>query len=120
MHQFVNGQTIAVPSSIAITGDDAQSRQNLFVRLCADDLKAFCLEARIGQGLTAHHNASAYNDWFWLQTKTGGLIRAARDRVVATTNRELDPNWMLARAMVPRGYGESGYPMSAYQVVDVG
>jgi hypothetical protein len=93
--------------------------QNSFVRLCADDLKAYYLESRLaeksGEGA---ENSTEYNDWLWYETKIGSLIVAARGRVIETTDRQKDPNWMIARAMVPRGYGESGYTMVAQNKVE--
>jgi hypothetical protein len=84
-------------------------RRNLFVRLCTDDIKAYYLESRLAEQGGTSENAADYNDWLWFRTKAGSLIAAARDRVIETTDRSKDPNWILARAMVPRGYGESGY-----------
>ena len=57
-------------------------------------------------------DAADANDWFWLETRAARLIIAARDRIVETTDRAKDPNWILARSIVPRGYGASGYSMT--------
>lgn len=105
IHQYVMGGDVQVPSHSVreLAGADAQLRQNVFIRLCADDLKAYYLEARIAQRGDSE-NAAQHNDWLWLETRAGSLIMAARDRVIDTTDRAKDPNWMLARAMVPRGY----------------
>lgn len=115
LDDYVNKKKLKVPSS----DQDTDVSQNAFVRLCADDLKAYYLEARLaeksGEG---SENSTEYNDWLWYETKIGSLIVAARGRVIETTDTKKDPNWMIARAMVPRGYGESGYTMVAKNKVD--
>jgi hypothetical protein len=113
IHKYVSKQAIEIPYYAPKLPDtDRHLKQNLFVRLCTDDLKAFCLESRLAEK-GCSENAADYNDWLWLRSKVGGLISAARDRVIETTDRSRDPNWILARAMVPRGYGESGYIRNA-------
>lgn len=110
IHRYVSKEPVEVPSSAPLAPNkDAQLRLNLFIRLCTDDLKAFYLESRLQEKGGNSENASDYNDWLWLLTKAGSLIAAARDRVIETTDRAKDPNWILARAMVTRGYGDSGY-----------
>ena len=47
-----------------------------------------------------------------LQRCADGELDSARDRIVETTDRSTDPNWILARSIVPRGYGASGYTMT--------
>ncbi len=115
LDDFVNKKDLTVPSP----GETSAVTQNAFVRLCADDLKAYYLESRLaekdGEGA---ENSTEYNDWLWYETKIGSLIVAARGRVIETTDRKKDPNWMIARAMVPRGYGESGYTMVAKNKVE--
>jgi hypothetical protein len=108
LHRFVSRETIEAPSEVP---DSSAGRQNNFVRLCADDIKAFYLEARLGRGGGDAEDVNSYNNWLWYETRAGRLIAAARDRMIETTDRTKDPNWMAARAMVPRGYGESGYTM---------
>jgi hypothetical protein len=110
LHQFASKEAIEVPPYIP---DHGAGRQNNFVRLCADEIKAFYLEARLGRGGEDAENANAYNNWLWYETRAGSLILAARDRIIETTDRSKDPNWMTARAMVPRGYGDSGYSMGS-------
>jgi hypothetical protein len=110
VHRYVMKEDIEVPSHAPRRPNtDIQLRRNLFVRLCTDDLKAYYLESRLAEQGGSSENAADYNDWLWLRTKIGSLIVAARDRVIETTDRAKDPNWILARAMVPRGYGQSGY-----------
>jgi hypothetical protein len=110
VHRYVIKEDVELPSHApARPNSDVQLRRNLFVRLCTDDLKAYCLESRLAEQGGSSENAADYNDWLWFRTKVGSLIAAARDRVIETTDRSKDPNWILARAMVPRGYGESGY-----------
>lgn len=112
---YVNKKKLAIPSP----QQDSAVAQNVFARLCADDLKAYYLEARLAEkGGEGAENSTEYNDWLWYETKMGSLIVAARGRVIETTDRKKDPNWMIARAMVPRGYGESGYTMVAQNKVD--
>jgi len=117
LHEYVSGKNLKLPS--AAIDESASVAQNAFVRLCADDLKAYYLEARLaeknGEGA---ENSTEYNDWLWYGTKIGSLIVAARGRVIETTDTKRDPNWMIARAMVPRGYGESGYTMVAKSKVE--
>ena len=86
------------------------------VQTCAlpiliDDLKAFYMESRVEMAPGESADASRANDWFWLDTWAGRMIIAARDRFVQVTDREKDPNWILARAIVPRGYGKSSYTL---------
>jgi hypothetical protein len=110
IHRYVSKDHVDVPSYAPLApNSDTQLRLNLFIRLCADDLKAFYLESRLQEKGGNSENASDYNDWLWLFTGAGRLIAAARDRVIETTDRAKDPNWILARAMVTRGYGDSGY-----------
>lgn len=114
LDDYVNKKMLTIPSAI-----EPKPSENAFVRLCADDLKAYYLEARLAEkGGAAAENSTEYNDWLWYETKIGSLIVAARGRVIETTDRKKDPNWMIARAMVPRGYGESGYTMVAQNKVD--
>jgi len=82
------------------------------IRSTIDDLKAFYIEARLAQDELGFEDASAVNDWLWLQTHMGSLLIAARDRLIEVTDRKQDPNWILARGIVPRGYGKSGYTMT--------
>ena len=117
LHDFVNKKTLAIPSSKPEMNSAVS--QNAFVRLCADDLKAFYLESRLAEtGGAGAEKSTEYNDWLWYETRIGSLIVAARGRVIDTTDRQKDPNWMIARAMVPRGYGESGYTMVAKSKVE--
>jgi hypothetical protein len=110
VHRYVMKEDVELPSHApARPNTDVQLRRNLFVRLCTDDLKAYYLESRLAEQGGGSENAADYNDWLWLRTKLGSLIAAARDRVIETTDRKKDPNWIVARAMVPRGYGESRY-----------
>ena len=110
LHRYVMKEDVELPRYAPLPPSaDVILRCNLFVRLCTDDLKAYCLELRLVEQGGNSENASDYNDWLWFRTRVGSLIAAARDRVVLTTDRAKDPNWILARAMVPRGYGESGY-----------
>jgi hypothetical protein len=110
VHRYVMKEDVELPGHApARPNTDVQLRRNLFVRLCTDDLKAYYLESRLAEQGGGSENAADYNDWLWLRTKVGSLIAAARDRVIETTDRTKDPNWIVARAMVPRGYGESGY-----------
>jgi hypothetical protein len=109
IHRYVMKENVALPDyAPPQTNADPQLSLNLFVRLCTDDLKAYCLESRLAEHGESE-NASDYNDWLWLRTRIGRLIAAARDRIIETTDRTKDPNWILGRAIVPRGYGESGY-----------
>ncbi len=104
IHAFVTGG----PSHRPPGAPDVAPR--LLVRLSIDDVKAYYLEAKIGASPEASaENAAAANDWFWLETEAGRLIVAARDRLVETTDRRDDPNWIMARGIVPRGYGSTGY-----------
>jgi hypothetical protein len=115
LDDYVNQRELTIPSS----EQDSAVALNTFVRLCADDLKAYYLEARLAEkGGESAENSTQYNDWIWYETRIGSLIVAARGRVIETTDRKKDPNWMIARAMVPRGYGESGYTMVAKTKVE--
>lgn len=83
-----------------------------FIRSAIDDLKAFYLESRIVEDDGGIENAASLNDWLWLDTHMSSLLVAARDRLIEVTDRSEDPNWILARGIVPRGYGKSGYTMT--------
>jgi len=110
VHDFVRGDTIVPPTDGRARSE--ASTPNLFIRLSIDDLKAFYLESRLVLDDRAANDAASANDWLWLDTRAGALIVAARDRLIETTNRDEDPNWILARGIVPRGYGSSGYTMT--------
>ena len=112
------GASGCTPDSIAeaARGIDAFIRgeavsRPLFVRLLIDDLKAFYMESRVEMAPEENADASRANDWFWLDTWAGRMLIAARDRFVQVTDREKDPNWIVARAIVPRGYGKSSYTL---------
>jgi hypothetical protein len=102
--RFVAGQQVKLPADRPLT-------ESLYVRLCVDDLKAYYMESRVEMEGGAVESSAQTNDWFWLETRVGSLIAAARDRFVQVTDRESDPNWIVARAIVPRGYGSSGYSL---------
>lgn len=110
IHRFV----CAEKSLEAERADTLQMREARLIRSAIDDLKAFYIEARLAQNELAFEDASAVNDWLWLQTHMGGLLIAARDRLIEVTDRKQDPNWILARGIVPRGYGKSGYTMTHF------
>lgn len=50
-----------------------------FIRLCADDLKAFLLEARMCQRPGDRDNA--LQEWFWGETAVGGLLARVSARL---------------------------------------
>lgn len=104
VHRFVAGHSVKLPTDRPLT-------ESLYVRLCVDDLKAYYMESRVEMSGGAMESSAQTNDWFWLETRAGSLIAAARDRFVQVTDRDSDPNWILARAIVPRGYGSSGYSL---------
>ena len=118
LDHFVSRAPVVIPIEIGVAANESPAtRQNAFVRLCADDLKAYYLESRLAQQGGSGEISTEHNDWLWYETKLGSLIVAARARVIETTDRSKDPNWMIARAMVPRGYGESGYTMTSQTTV---
>lgn len=105
VHRFILGQDLG-----SLTARKSGVSPRYFVRLSIDDLKAFYLEAKLGESPEAgKSNAAELNDWLWLETCAGRMIMSARDRLVATTDPAEDPNWVIARGIVPRGYGSSGY-----------
>ena len=53
-----------------------------FVRYCADDLKAFCYEARMAQ--RPNDNETDIHRWFWGETAVGTLIDSITQRLNAT------------------------------------
>lgn len=108
VHAFVTGNSVTPPAD----GTGHPMSTALFVRLSVDDLKAYYMESRSEMNGGKTLDAADANDWFWLETRTGELIIAARDRIVETTDQSKDPNWILARSIVPRGYGASGYTMT--------
>jgi len=67
-------------------GDEADMRERpegvplpLFIRYCADDLKAMYFEARLLQ--QPQTTGEAFARWFWGETATGQLIRRVKERL---------------------------------------
>ena len=58
-----------------------------FVRYCADDLKAFCYEARMAQ--RPNDNETDIHRWFWGETAVGTLIDSITQRLNATDDPSL-------------------------------
>ena len=58
-----------------------------FVRYCADDLKAFCYEARMMQ--RPNDAAPDIHRWFWGETAVGALIDSITQRLNATGDAHL-------------------------------
>lgn len=108
VHQFVCGEQSPKAEGLGML----QAREAQLIRSEIDDLKAFYLEARLAEDERGFEDASVVNDWLWLTTRMGRLLIAARDRLIEVTDRKEDPNWILARGIVPRGYGTSGYTMT--------
>ncbi len=119
IHAFVSGQTVRRTTE-HVPGQPDEPSESLFVRLSIDDLKAFYLESRVETAPQDTSDAARSNDWFWLETWAGRMIIAARDRLVEVTDRVKDPNWIVARAIVPRGYGKSGYSLDHVVHADAG
>ena len=105
LHRFVNGEAIEIPQYEILSQRDGMSLQ-FFIRLCADDLKTYYQESRLGAGALDEADTGDFNEWFWFRTRAASLIVAARDRVLESTDRKKDPYCVVARGMVPRGYGE--------------
>jgi len=61
-----------------------------FIRYCADDLKAPCVEGRMVMKPASGGDEIAH--WFWGETASGQLLRRVRDRLDASD----DPNWKVA------------------------
>jgi hypothetical protein len=101
VHGFVQGDEVRVP-------EGENTAPKLFLRRAIDDLKAYYLEARLAE-VGGSPAANELNDWLWLETAMGRLLVAARDRMIEITSSEEDPNSVMARGIVPRGYGKSGY-----------
>lgn len=110
IHAFITGEPVRGPGA-EFPARMRKLSKSLFVRLQIDDLKAFYMESRVEMAADETADASRVNDWFWLNTWAGRMVIAARDRFVATTDRKTDPNWIVARAIVPRGYGKSSYTL---------
>lgn len=53
-----------------------------FARYCADDLKAFCYEARMAQ--RPNDSEPEIHNWFWGETAVGALIGSITQRLNAT------------------------------------
>jgi len=51
-----------------------------YLRLAADDLKAFYVEARLGQ--RPGSSGEELQDWLWTETAMAGLLRRVRDRML--------------------------------------
>ena len=58
-----------------------------FARYCADDLKAFCYEARMAQ--RPNDGESDVHRWFWGETAVGALIDSITQRLNATGDAKL-------------------------------
>ena len=58
-----------------------------FVRYCADDLKAFCYEARMAQ--RPDDGEEDIHRWFWGETAVGSLIDSITQRLNATGDAKL-------------------------------
>ena len=58
-----------------------------FVRYCADDLKAFCYEARMAQ--RPNDGEEDIHRWFWGETAVGALIDSITQRLNATGDARL-------------------------------
>ena len=58
-----------------------------FVRYCADDLKAFCYEARMAQ--RPNDSEPEVHSWFWRETAVGALIDSITQRLNATGDSKL-------------------------------
>ena len=58
-----------------------------FARYCADDLKAFCYEARMAQ--RPDDNEAEIHSWFWGETAVGALIDSITQRLAATGDPRL-------------------------------
>ena len=58
-----------------------------FVRYCADDLKAFCYEARMAQ--RPNDSEPEIHNWFWGETAVGALIDSITQRLNATGDAQL-------------------------------
>jgi len=58
-----------------------------FVRYCADDLKAFCYEARMAQ--RPSDTEADIHTWFWSETAVGSLIDSITQRLNATGDAKL-------------------------------
>ena len=58
-----------------------------FVRYCADDLKAFCYEARMAQ--RPNDSETDIHRWFWGETSVGALIDSITQRLNASGDPQL-------------------------------
>ena len=58
-----------------------------FARYCADDLKAFCYEARMAQ--RPNDSEAEIHSWFWGETAVGALIDSITQRLNATGDAKL-------------------------------
>ena len=58
-----------------------------FARYCADDLKAFCCEARMAQ--RPNDSETDLHCWFWAETAVGALIHRIAQRLNNTGNANL-------------------------------
>ena len=108
LHEFATGQPVAIPQHPILLAHTALTLE-LFIRLTADDLKAYYTESRLGTGQSDQSDTGDFNEWFWFNTRCASLIKAARDRILDSTDRKKDPYCVVARGMVPRGYGENRY-----------
>ncbi len=78
-----------------------QTRPVQYLRWCADDLKAFYLEAAVAKQGNQPWTNKQLQDWLWKQTALGALILAVR-RQINETGDAVDKG--IGFGLVPRGY----------------
>jgi hypothetical protein len=72
------------PTYEEMPSDVAEPR---FIRLAADDLKAFYMEARMCQRPDQHNNE--VQQWFWTETATGNLLAQIAEHMTASDDEAL-------------------------------
>ena len=65
----------------------AEIPEHRFIRLASDDLKAFCIEARMEQYPGQLHND--LQRWFWSETAIGNLLARISKRMAASEDPEV-------------------------------
>ena len=83
--RYLEGFAAGTPPWYAeLPGDVPLAR---FLRYAADDLKAFCLEARMARRPDQVDNE--LQRWFWTETAVGALLRLVADRMADSGDPEM-------------------------------
>jgi hypothetical protein len=95
LERFINGE------SLALAEKPADVTQVQYLRWCADDLKAFYLEAAVARQGAQPWTTHQLEGWLWRETALGDLIITVQTRIFAMGN---DMEKAIAFSLVPALY----------------